>query len=96
MKLRINKIEFFNNKILVSKAGFKVVVNKQVNYTAKPLLKHDKKRKPPIHHEQQQQQKNDGKLSLYERVLAKEHEDKKIAITFLIGIGGYLIWYFLR
>ena len=24
IKLRINKIEFFNNKILVSKAGFKV------------------------------------------------------------------------
>ena len=48
------------------------------------------------HEQHQQQQKNDGKLSLHERVLAKEHEDEKIAITFLIGIGGYLIWYFIR
>ena len=107
MKLRINKIEFFNSKILVSKPGFKVGVNKKVNYTPKPLPKHEKNRKPPIHHKQheqqhgqheqhEQQQKNDGKLSLHERVLAKEHEDEKIAVTFLIGMGGYLIWYFLR
>ena len=108
LKLRINKIEFFNNKILVSKPGFKVGVNKQVNYTPKPLPKHVQNRKPIHHHknvkqhkqqhEQQheQQQKNDGKLPLHERVLVQEHEDEKTAIIFLIGIGGYLIWYFLR
>ena len=77
-----------------------------MNYTPLPLPKHGKNRKPIHHHknvkqhkqqhEQHQQQKNDGKLSLHERVLAKEHEDEKTAITFLIGIGGYLIWYFLR
>lgn len=96
MKLRINKIDVFN-KILVPKPGFKVGVNKQVNYTTKPLPKHEKNKKPIHHkHQQQQQQKNDGKLLLHERVLAKEHKDEKTAITFLIGIGGYLIWYFLR
>ena len=94
MKLRINKIEFFNNKILVSKPGFKVGVNKQVNYTPPPLPKHVQNRKPIHHHknvkqhkqqheQQQQQQKNDGKLSLHERVLAlKSMKTKKQLLPF--------------
>ena len=81
-----------------------------MNYTPPPLPKHVQKRKPTPHynhvkqheHKQQhqqheQQQKNDGKRSLHEpSTCAKEHEDEKTAITFLICIGGYLIWYFLR
>ena len=107
LKLRIKKIEFFNNKILISKPGFKVGVNKQVNHNPKPLPKHVQQnihhhknvKQHKQQHQQQhvQQQKNDGKLSLHERVLVQEHEDEKIAIIFLIGIGGYfLIWYFIR
>ena len=40
--------------------------------------------------------KNDGKLTHHEQLLAREHEDDKLALIFLISSAGGLVWYFLR
>ena len=102
LKLRIKKIEFFNNKILVSKPGFKIGINNHVNLTPTPLLKHEKKKPTPHHnqvkqheHEQRQEKNDDGKLSKKERLFAKQHEDDKVALIFLISSAA-LGWYFSR
>ena len=104
LNIRLNKIDFFNNKILVSKPGMKLGVNSSVNYTP-PLQKEKKLPNYNVkqqQHEQhiqkklpeQQHMKNDGKLTHHERLLAREHEDEKLALLFLIG--GLGIWYFSR
>ena len=99
LNLRMNRIEFFNNKILVSEPGMKLGVNSSVNYTPPHLQKekpyhkqHIKKEKLP----EQQHLKNDGKLTHHERLFAREHEDDKIALIFLMSSAAGLVWYFLR
>ena len=53
MNLQIKKkIEFFNNKILVSEPGMKLGMNSSVNYTPP---QHREKKKPTPHHIKQHQ-----------------------------------------
>ena len=92
LNIRLNKIDFFNNKIIVSRPGFKIGINKHVNLTPIPLPNHVEERKPTTHVKQHQQKlklpeqqhmkNDDGKLPHHERLLAREHEDDKFALIF--------------
>ena len=53
LNLRIKKIEFFNNKVLISKPGFKIGMNSSVNYTP-PHLQKEK----PYHKQHIKQRRN--------------------------------------
>ena len=72
----------FNNKILVSEHGFKIGVNKLVNFTAfKTALKEVSKVAKTT------------TLSYEERVLSQEHKDEMIDVSVLL-IGTSLVFFY--
>ena len=95
MNLNINKTQGFNNNILISDYSYKLGLNNKVNVIAKQktAIKTTPKRKTAII--TTPKQKTRKKLRPHEKISIQNHNDEKIALSFLMT-GTVLLVYYLR
>ena len=89
LNLNIGSTKGYNSRVLISSAGMKIGPNIEINKLPGPRnVKHDASDKQPVKKHAMAQDDN-------LRMLAKKHNDEKLAITLLILEGG-LIAYHLK
>ena len=84
LNLKIGSTKRCNNKILISSAGMKIGSNIEIN---KEAGDNDASDKQPVKEHPMAQDDNS-------RILAKKHDDEKLAITLLIVGAGLIAYYF--
>ena len=82
MNLNINKTQGFNNNILISESSYKLGLNNKVNVIAKQKTAITPK------------QKTSKKLRPHEKISVQNHNDDKIALSFLMTGTVLAIYYF--
>ena len=93
LKLKIGSTKGYNNMILISFADMKIGLNMEINKDKLPEpvkagdVKHDPSDKQPVK-EYPIAQDDSSKM------LAKKHDDEKLAITFLIAEAGLIASHF--
>ena len=87
LNLKIGSMKGYNNKILISSAGTKIGPNIEINKEEAGDVKHDASDKQPVKEHPITQDDNS-------RMLAKKHDDEKLAITFLIVGAGLIAYHF--
>ena len=86
LNLKIGSMKGYNNKILISSAGMKIGPNIEINKEAGDV-KHDASDIQPVKEHPIAQDDNS-------RMLAKKHDDEKLAITLLIVGTGLIAYHF--
>ena len=86
LNLKIGSTKGYNNKILISSAGMKIGLNIETNKEAGDV-KHDASDKQPVKEHPIAQDDNS-------RMLAKKHDDEKLAIALLIVGTGLIAYHF--
>ena len=90
MNLNINKTQGFNNNILISESSYKLGLNNKVNVIfhakQKTAIKTAIKTTP--------KQKAPKRLRPHEKISVENHNDEKIALSFLMT-GTVLLVYYL-
>ena len=91
MNFNINKTQGFNNNIIISESSYKLGLNNKVNVIAKQktAIKTTPKQKTAT-----SKQKTPKKLRPHEKISVQNHNDEKIALSFLMT-GTVLLVYYL-
>ena len=92
MNFNINKTQGFNNNILISESSYKLGLNNKVNVIAKQKTAIKHKQKTAI--KTTPKQKTPKKLWPHEKISVQNHNDEKIALSFLMT-GTVLLVYYL-
>ena len=82
MNLNINKTQGFNNNILISESSYKLLLSNKVNVIAKQKTAITPKQKTP------------KKLRPHEKISVQNHNDDKIAPSFLMTQTALVMYYF--
>ena len=86
MNLKMGNIENFNNKILVSKSGYRIGKNEEIN---QPTVKAFEGPRKPLPSQEKRQIEATNTNS------AEEHEEEKTALI-IFGISTILLAYYFR
>ena len=90
LNLKIGLTKGYNNKILINSAGMEIGPNIEINkdkLLGPRDVKHNASNKQPVKEHPMAQHDNS-------RMLAKKHDDEKLAITLLIVGTGFIAYHF--